>query len=41
MIARHMVRAWAGVLFLAGPLKASAQGAPWQNDALAGGAAGC
>ena len=34
MITRHMVQAWAGVLFLAGSLKASAQGAPWQNDAL-------
>ena len=34
MITRHMVLAWAGVLFLAGSLKASAQGAPWQNDAL-------
>ena len=34
MTVRRVVRACIGMLFLAGPLKAGAQGAPWQNDAL-------
>ena len=34
MNTRRVLRICIGMLFLAGPLKARAQGAPWQNDAL-------